>query len=93
MHLLGATVLVTDPEALDKARRVKPHLNYEADRDTALTGADAVVLVTERDHYRRELSPEHAASLTAGRIIVDGNCLDAQAWREACWTYIGMGKP
>lgn len=94
LHQLGATVIVTDPEALPNAQTVKPHMNYEADRDTALTGADAVVLVTEWDHYRRELSPEHAAVLTSGHIIIDGrNCLDSQAWREAGWTYFGMGKP
>lgn len=94
LYQLGATVLVTDPEALNNARRDKPHLNYETDRDVALTGAEAVVLVTEWDQYRRELSPEHAASLTKGRIIVDGrNCLNPAAWREARWTYIGMGMP
>lgn len=93
LHQPGAKILVTDPEALNNARRVKPHLNYEADRDTALAGAGAVVLVTEWDHYRRELSLENASILTKGRIIVDGrNCLDSEAWRSAGWTYIGMGK-
>ncbi|PKI90846.1 UDP-glucose 6-dehydrogenase [Actinomycetales bacterium SN12] len=91
---LGAEVTVTDPEALENARRQHPQLNYVDDRDEALRGADAVIVVTEWDEYRRELSPEHAASLTAGTIVVDGrNCLDAAAWREAGWTYYGMGRP
>jgi UDPglucose 6-dehydrogenase len=90
---LGADVVVTDPAALDNAARVHPQLTYEADRDRALTGADAVVLVTEWDEYRRELSPEHAASLVSGRTIVDGrNCLDPAAWKAAGWTYRGMGR-
>ena len=31
-----------------------------------IRGADAVVLVTEWDEYRRELAPEHASTLTDG---------------------------
>ena len=91
---LGAWVTVTDPEALTNAARVHPQLNYVGDRDEALRGADAVIVVTEWDEYRRDLAPAHASSLAAGRIIVDGrNCLDAAAWREAGWTYYGMGRP
>ena len=91
---LGADVTVTDPAAIENARRVHPQLAYVEDRDDALRDADAVIVVTEWDEYRRELSPAHAASLTRGRIIVDGrNCLDAAAWREAGWSYYGMGRP
>jgi UDPglucose 6-dehydrogenase len=91
---LGAWVTVTDPEALGNAERLHPQLNYVADRDEALRNADAVIVVTEWDEYRRQLDPEHAASLTTGRVIVDGrNCLDAAAWRAAGWTYYGMGRP
>ncbi len=91
---LGAWVTVTDPEALHNAARVHPQLNYVEDRDEALRGADAVIVVTEWDEYRGGLDPEHAAQLVAGRVIVDGrNCLDAAAWRAAGWTYYGMGRP
>jgi len=94
LHGLGAAVTVTDPVAIENARRRSPQLNYEADRDEALRGADAVVLATEWDEYRRELSPEQASALTRGRLIVDGrNGLDAAAWRRAGWTYVGMGRP
>jgi UDPglucose 6-dehydrogenase len=94
LHGLGAWVTVTDPEALGNAERLHPQLNYVADRDEALRGADAVIVVTEWDEYRRQLDPAHAASLATGRIVVDGrNCLDADAWRAAGWTYFGMGKP
>jgi UDPglucose 6-dehydrogenase len=94
LHGLGANVTVTDPAAIDNARRIHPQLTYIEDRDTALTGADAVILVTEWDEYRRELDPEHAAGLAAGRVVVDGrNGLDAAAWRAAGWTYYGMGRP
>ncbi|MCM3778124.1 UDP-glucose dehydrogenase family protein [Microbacterium hydrocarbonoxydans] len=91
---LGAEVTVTDPQAIENARRQHPQLTYVADRDEALRNADAVILVTEWDEYRRNLSPEHAATLTTGRIMIDGrNGLDAAAWRAAGWTYVGMGRP
>jgi UDPglucose 6-dehydrogenase len=94
LHGLGAWVTVTDPEAIENARAKHPQLNYVDDRDEALRAADAVVVVTEWDEYRRQMPPEHVSTLTEGRVIVDGrNCLDAAAWRAAGWTYYGMGRP
>jgi UDPglucose 6-dehydrogenase len=96
IHLrgFGANVTVTDPAAIPNARRLHPQLTYVEDRDEALRDADAILIVTEWDEYRRELSPEHASSLTDGRVIIDGrNCLDAAAWRDAGWRYFGMGRP
>lgn len=93
LHGLGAWVTITDPAAIENARRRHPQLNYVEDRDEALREADAVIVVTEWDEYRRELSPEHAGLLVRGKIVVDGrNCLDAKAWRAAGWRYLGMGK-
>ncbi|MFY9712614.1 MAG: UDP-glucose/GDP-mannose dehydrogenase family protein [Microbacterium sp.] len=94
LHGLGAHVVVTDPQAIENARRVQPQLNYEPDRDATIRDADAVLMVTEWDEYRRELTPEHASALTVGRVVVDGrNGLDAAAWRAAGWRYYGMGRP
>jgi UDPglucose 6-dehydrogenase len=94
LHGLGARVVVTDPEAIDNARRLHPQLTYVASRDLAISDADAIILVTEWDEYRRDLSPERASTLTDGRVVVDGrNGLDAAAWRAAGWTYYGMGRP
>lgn len=94
LHGLGANVAVTDPAAIENARRIHPQLTYVEDRDEAIRDADALVLVTEWDEYRRQLPPEHASSLTDGRVVVDGrNGLDAAAWRAAGWAYYGMGRP
>ncbi|WP_334147417.1 UDP-glucose dehydrogenase family protein [Microbacterium sp.] len=90
---LGADVVVTDPAAIDNARRMHPQLGYAQGRDEALQDADAVVVVTEWDEYRREMSPVHAAGLVRRQIIIDGrNCLDSAAWRAAGWDYRGMGR-
>ncbi|WP_282856108.1 UDP-glucose dehydrogenase family protein [Pseudoclavibacter helvolus] len=93
LHGLGALVTVTDPEALENAARVHPQLSFEPDLDEALRGADVVVVVTEWDQYRRELDPQHAASLVSSPIVIDGrNCLDSTRWRAAGWSYFGMGR-
>lgn len=90
---LGADVVVTDPAAIENARARHPQLGYASSRDEALRDADAVVVVTEWDEYRRELRPQHAGGLVRGRIVIDGrNCLDADAWRASGWTYHGMGR-
>ncbi|MDQ4214256.1 UDP-glucose/GDP-mannose dehydrogenase family protein [Microbacterium capsulatum] len=94
LHGLGARVIVTDPQAVPNARALHPQLAYTTDRDEALRDADVVVVVTEWDEYRRQMSPEDVAALTGGRIIVDGrNCLDAARWRAAGWRYRGLGRP
>lgn len=94
LHGLGAAVTITDPEALENAERVHPQLTYESDLDRALQDAEVVLVVTEWDEYRKDLSPEAAGKLVAGKIVVDGrNCLDPVAWRMAGWEYYGMGRP
>ncbi|MBN7793375.1 UDP-glucose dehydrogenase family protein [Microbacterium esteraromaticum] len=94
LHGLGASVVVTDPQAVENARRVHPQLSYALDRDDAVRYADAILLATEWDEYRREFAPAHASSLTHGRIVIDGrNALDPATWRSAGWTYHGMGRP
>ncbi|PPG33469.1 UDP-glucose/GDP-mannose dehydrogenase family protein [Pseudoclavibacter sp. RFBB5] len=94
LHGLGADVVVTDPEALENARRAHPQLSFEPDLVRTITGADVLLVVTEWDEYRRELDPDDAASWAKERIVVDGrNCLDATRWRAAGWQYFGMGRP
>ena len=91
---LGADVTVTDPEAIHNAQRVHPQLTYVHDRDEAMRDADALLVVTEWDEYRRELDPGHATGLVKGRVVIDGrNCLDPVSWRAAGWSYYGMGRP
>jgi UDPglucose 6-dehydrogenase len=89
----GANVVATDPEAIHTASRVHPQLTYEADPAAALQDADLVVLVTEWDEFRH-MDPSWALPLVKNPTIIDGrNTLEPVAWREAGWTYIGLGRP
>jgi UDPglucose 6-dehydrogenase len=93
LHGRGAFVVASDPEAIENARRLNPQLTFEQDVQAALAGADAVVLVTEWKAYRA-LDPVALRSVVRTPVIVDGrNCLDADAWRAAGWTYRGLGRP
>ncbi|MFJ6027569.1 UDP-glucose dehydrogenase family protein [Pseudarthrobacter sp. NPDC092424] len=93
LQLQGAVVTVTDPQALDNAAKRFPELPMEPDLETALTRADAVLLLTEWKLYR-ELDPYSTKSLVSSARVLDGrNVLDPAKWRAAGWTYRGLGRP
>jgi UDPglucose 6-dehydrogenase len=93
MQLQGASVVVTDPKAVENAQRRWPDLCYVATAEDAAAGADLVLLLTEWDQYL-SLDPEKFGSIVAARRILDGrNALDPFAWRGAGWTYRALGRP
>ncbi|MTE22727.1 UDP-glucose/GDP-mannose dehydrogenase family protein [Microbacterium sp. ZXX196] len=89
---LGAEVVSYDPQAMETARRAHPQLTYADSLEEALTGAEAVAVVTEWKQFK-ELDPAATAELVARPVVFDGrNVLDPAAWRQAGWTYTGMGR-
>ncbi|MGO2037161.1 MAG: UDP-glucose dehydrogenase family protein [Brevibacterium sp.] len=89
----GGVVTVTDPQAIANASRTFPELNYVTDTTEALTGSDAVLLLTEWREYR-DLDPQATAELVSGKVLVDGrNVLTPEQWRSAGWTYRALGRP
>jgi UDPglucose 6-dehydrogenase len=93
MQLQGASVVVTDPKAVENAQRRWPDLCYVASAEDAAAGADLVLLLTEWDQYL-SLDPEKFGTIVAARRILDGrNALDPVAWRRAGWTYRALGRP
>lgn len=92
LHLMGADVRVYDPEAMKNAAAAWPTLNFAQGLDDAVRGAALVIVATEWREFR-EASPARVAELAQGRIIIDArNCLDADAWISAGWTYRGLGR-
>ena len=92
-NLQGAVVTVTDPKALTNASKRFPELHYEADINTAVDDADALLLLTEWDEYRT-LDPYELGERVSSLRILDGrNALDPDKWRAAGWTYRGLGRP
>jgi UDPglucose 6-dehydrogenase len=89
----GASVVGFDPVAMDVAKAIlPPAMIFAADVTTALTGADAVVLVTEWNEFRA-LAPARLAQLMRGKVVVDlRNVFDPIAMREAGFGYFGIGR-
>jgi UDPglucose 6-dehydrogenase len=89
----GAQVAAFDPVAMEGARAMLPAgVEYTADVSAALTGADAMVLVTEWNEFR-SLAPARLAALMRGQVVVDlRNVLDPVAMQEAGFAYHGIGR-
>ena len=92
----GASVMAYDPVAMEEARRVfgaMARLGYAASPMDAVTGADAVVVVTEWQEFR---SPDFGELKRALRqpLLFDGrNLFDPREVRAAGLEYFGIGRP
>jgi len=92
MQLQGASVVVTDPQAIPNAARKWPDLQFAETVTEALRGADLMLVLTEWPEYTN-LDPDEANRLVATPRVLDGrNCLNADAWRAAGWRYRALGR-
>lgn len=89
----GAEVIVHDPRAMDNARESFPHLVYANSPEQAADGADVLLLLTEWRDYL-DLEPQAIAARMRNAVVVDArNALDVDSWRQAGFTYRGLGRP
>jgi len=93
IRLQGADVVVTDPAAIENARRLWPELQYATSAEEACAKADAVLVLTEWAEYTA-LDPVRLGAVVRRRHVLDGrNALDAGRWKAAGWTYRALGRP
>ncbi|MFJ8803085.1 UDP-glucose dehydrogenase family protein [Streptomyces sp. NPDC102487] len=93
LHELGATVTVTDPQALDNARKTHPELDYLDDPIAAVQDADLLLHLTEWPQYSH-IEPHRLAARTATPCVIDGRgTLNTDTWRDAGWTVLALGRP
>src|SRR5437667_4016099 len=89
----GAAIAVHDPEALNEARKVfGERRTYQRAHYEAPAGADALLIVTEWNEFRR---PDFARMkrLLRRPIIFDGrNLCDPAVLREHGFTYLPIGR-
>ena len=89
----GAMVCAYDPEAAAKARAVLPNINCCADPYLAAQGADAILIVTEWDEFRR-LDWDRLRKIVECPLVFDGrNVLDAETVARHGFHYVGVGQP
>ncbi len=90
----GATIVAFDPEAIESTRRVIGDLiEYGDDAYDVLIGADALVVCTEWNEFRR---PDLARMKEAMRqpVVFDGrNLYDPQEMAAAGFEYRSVGRP
>ncbi len=94
----GAQVVVTDPQALDNARRDLAALGeavlYEADPYRAAAGAHAIVVLTEWGQYRELDYRRLYAGMAKPAFVFDGrNLLDADALHAIGFNVYPIGRP
>ena len=89
----GVHVRGYDPEGMEQARLVMPHLELCRNPYEAAKGADAVVLVTEWDALRA-LDLDRIAAAMAGKVLVDlRNIYPPEEALEAGLDWHGVGRP
>ena len=88
----GAAVSAYDPVAESQARELVSGLRFADSALDAVTGVDAVVLVTEWPEFL-ELDWGMVAQKMSGDLMIDGrNALDPDAVRAAGLVYEGIGR-
>lgn len=90
----GASVRVHDPKAVEGARRhFGSRVAYARDAYEAVTGADALALVTEWMVYRTP-DLERVRRLMRCPLVVDGrNLFEPERMRALGFTYHAIGRP
>ncbi len=88
----GAEVIAYDPEGMEIAAPLMPGLAMAKNAYDAVTGADAVVLVTEWDAFRG-IDLERVGQLVKNRVLVDlRNVYNPAEVRAAGWHYTSVGR-
>ena len=91
----GANVQAFDPEAMEEGQRIygdREQLALVGTKESALKGADALVICTEWSQFR---APDFAmiASALSHQVIVDGrNLYDPKLLKEKGFAYYGIGR-
>ncbi len=88
----GVKVVAYDPEGMDQARPLLPDVHMVDDPYAAITGADAIALVTEWNEFRA-LDLKRVKKLANAPILVDlRNVYDPAEVRAAGFAYASIGR-
>jgi len=87
----GAHIQAYDPEAMDKARKEIPEVAYCQDVYEAARGAEAIVLLTEWEEFRK-VDWTHLSTVVERALIIDGrNTLSRDDVTTHGFQYVGIG--
>lgn len=93
---LGARVQAFDPVAMDNARTIftgSENISFASDEYSAVSGADAMLLVTEWHQFRYP-DFDRMRSLMLAPLILDGrNQYEPKTMKELGFEYYAIGRP
>ncbi len=89
----GAIVRATDPEAMARARAAIPGVHYSADPYEIARGADALLLLTEWDQYRRLDWKQIRVEMARPLVIDARNMLRPAEMKTLGFEYVSFGRP
>lgn len=89
----GASIKACDPEGIEEARKILgDSIAYTRNMYEAIEGADALLLVTEWNEFRRP-SWQRVRGAMRGNAIFDGrNIYEPKRMRDEGFEYYGMGR-
>ncbi len=88
----GVEVTAFDPEGMEQARPLMPHVTMCDSVNTAITDAHAIAIVTEWDAFRA-LDFERVKQLAAAPVLVDlRNIYNPEDVRAAGFEYVSIGR-
>ncbi len=89
----GADLVAFDPEAMGEAAKLLPGLKLAKSPWEALTGADAMVIITEWDQFRA-LDPERMLAAMKGNTVIDlRNIYRPEDMAARGFAYSSIGRP
>ena len=88
----GAQVHTTDPEAMEKAKKILPGVVFHADPYEAVRDTHAALVCTEWSLYKN-LDWERAGKLMARRLVLDGrNLYSPKKMADLGFEYFSFGR-
>ena len=89
----GAHVRAYDPEAMERARAILPQVDYAKSAYEAAQNAEALLVVTEWDEFRK-LDWRRVRDAMARPLILDGrNLLSSREMKTLGFEYQSFGRP
>jgi UDPglucose 6-dehydrogenase len=89
---MGAKVKAFDPAAMEEAKAVLPGIEFGKDAYDVVRGADALVLATEWNQFRR-LDLTHIKELLKAPVFIDlRNVYDPDQMKRLGFDYCGVGR-
>lgn len=88
----GASVVAYDPAAMENARKEVPGLELARDVESCVAGADALVLATDWNQFRKLDLDRLEKTMRAKSFIDFRNLYEPAEMRKRGWSYVGLGR-